>query len=1146
MFSVTCRKRFFSEMEAALNLNVVLPNGTCHRMKCGSSTFVRDVIDLVVGRLGAGHRIYRAAYALKLKAPATETSNSSRAASWLLKDLTVLRALEKFYTVSSLSQDEFFVELRVRYMPNDFRELLLKDRTTFSFLYDQIRSDYLQLNCDVDQTVAVHLACIQIRRLFRDIQHRTVEKKTNLDYLEKEVGMKKFFSKRLLDSTKPKVLRRIMQDVYKQYECVSEDESMLKFFEMLHRVWNFDRETFNCGLGSRWTVPVELVIGPDVGIAYIADKSSSPIHVANFSQIRCIQTVTGEATDKGQVYLTVAGAAEPLVITTDEFSTAENIAEFVDGHCCLENSGVSCWKNQCTADASEVIEEDTDYSSLSNKSYEVDRKQINLLSIIGKGQFGDVHRGSYTIADGNTVEVAIKTCKEDCDLSVSEKFLEEAYIMQQFDHPHIIRLIGIISQSPICIIMELAYLGEMRSFLQNNKSKLKLHTLIMYCYQLSAALSYLEGKHFVHRDVAARNVLVSSEDCVKLADFGLSRSLTEQCYYKATKGKLPIKWMAPESINFRRFTTASDVWMFGVCMWEIMMFGVKPFHGVKNNDIISKIEGGERLPLPQDCPPGMYNLMCLCWSYEPSERPSISIVKTTLHEIFVEECQRHEDEAKRQIRRQNSNSTSDVDNEAVSTPPPKPARPSFPILPGFGSLSSLSSCSSFSLPSHAAITPRTSFDHASVVARTSDCRHTSDDLTYGSDVDLTAGDGQKDATVYAQYNPPLQPLGYIVAYTPEQLTNIVRDQYSHGPPSSMYHRPSPAFDTVSHTESDFSRASSQQSVSKQMHHQHQQQQAQDDAQWLQRTEDANRMSTATSSTDEDSFVDAASDLDLVKFSAKSDSLHASRTASQSSEESRNGDAPYTATAAVVCAVMDLCHAVQSSCPAENYTQLVKRIGLQLRQLIMSVDVELAVFPSTVVDSIVNRQKSANRAMASLVVAMRQAQQYSSTVVAGEYSRGMLAAARALALNAKQLFDILDDARTAVLPTLQRSPPDGATGDASMSELSVGSICSGLEQVEGVYDNTCKAVVHPLNDRPFVTSEMNCFDEASLINSDDDDDDEVQCDEDEFRNHPDVDMLSSEADRCLETEDQNDEDSDETDFDALLADMNSSLYLGELY
>lgn len=132
---------------------------------------------------------------------------------------------------------------------------------------------------------------------------------------------------------------------------------------------------------------------------------------------------------------------------------------------------------------------------------------------------------------------------------------------------------GICSDSPVWIVMELAKLGELRAYLQSNRSLLELETLLTFAFQLSTALSYLESKKYVHRDIAARNVLVSSETSVKLADFGLSRWMgQEQSYYRASKGKLPIKWMSPESINFRRFTTASDVWMFGkfvAFFWEI-------------------------------------------------------------------------------------------------------------------------------------------------------------------------------------------------------------------------------------------------------------------------------------------------------------------------------------------------------------------------------------------------------------------------------------------------------------------------------------------------------------------------------------------------------------------------------------------------
>lgn len=180
------------------------------------------------------------------------------------------------------------------------------------------------------------------------------------------------------------------------------------------------------------------------------------------------------------------------------------------------------------------------------------------------------------------------------------------------------------------LFQELARLGELRAYLRAHVKKLKLGTLLLYCYQLSTALSYLESKKFVHRDIAARNVLVSSQYCIKLADFGLSRWVEDQSYYHSSKGMLPIKWMAPESINFRRFTNASDVWMFGVCIWEILMLGVKPFQGIRNSDVISKLENGERLPLPINCPPRLYSLMSQCWAYEPSKRPDFKGIKETL------------------------------------------------------------------------------------------------------------------------------------------------------------------------------------------------------------------------------------------------------------------------------------------------------------------------------------------------------------------------------------------------------------------------------------------------------------------------------------------------------------------------------------
>ncbi len=190
-------------------------------------------------------------------------------------------------------------------------------------------------------------------------------------------------------------------------------------------------------------------------------------------------------------------------------------------------------------DYAEIVD-DGDYSTPAGKNYELCRLRITLDAIIGEGQFGDVFKGSYRTKDDQTLAVAVKTCKIESEGHMGDKFLEEAYIMQQFEHPHIIKLIGVCSDSPIWIVMELAKHGEMRAFLQNNRHRLDLATLVLYAYQLSTALSYLESKKFVHRDIAARNVLVSSHNCVKLADFGLSRWVEDQCYYKASKGKLPV------------------------------------------------------------------------------------------------------------------------------------------------------------------------------------------------------------------------------------------------------------------------------------------------------------------------------------------------------------------------------------------------------------------------------------------------------------------------------------------------------------------------------------------------------------------------------------------------------------------------------
>ncbi|KAL8623580.1 hypothetical protein ACOMHN_000185 [Nucella lapillus] len=686
-------------------LKVHLPNGGFNMVKYGEATDVKDIIRLVVGRLAAGERYFGRCFALKL------TNASTRHGYWLHNDLTMYQVRQKYE--GKHPPDDLRYELRVRYLPRSFQELYSRDKVTFYYLYDQVRSDYMRdLAEKVELDVAIRLGCIEMRRFFKDMPQVALDKKSNFEYLEKEVGLKRFLPKNIIESMKPKALRKLIQNHFRQYAQLSESECVYKFFETLFTVGNFNQERFKCALGCGWSIDVEIVIGPDVGISYLTGKASSPTHMAEFDQVQSIQTVSGEE-GKGLLQLKIAGATEPLTITCLCLDTAEDIADLIDGYCRLiHNMAKTLWTrkdefiprvpkpsvgklrqetiapNERISDYAEIVEEEGDYSTPDgvrnsrvlnrekSRDYEIQREHIKLVEILGEGQFGDVYKGMYFDREDLQVPVAVKTCKETSEETMTEKFLEEAYIMQQFDHPHIVKLIGICSESrPVWIVMELAKHGEMRAYLQSNQARLELVTLIMYSYQLSTALSYLESKKFVHRDIAARNVLVSSHDTVKLGDFGLSRWVEEQSYYKASKGKLPIKWMAPESINFRRFTTASDTWMFGVCLWEIIMYGVKPFQGVKNNDVIGKIEAGERLPLPKGCPLSLYNLMCVCWQYEPSKRPSFADLKTWLYEILEEERHRQTEEMHRDNRRGHRISwTGGSIASDEESPPPKPTR----------------------------------------------------------------------------------------------------------------------------------------------------------------------------------------------------------------------------------------------------------------------------------------------------------------------------------------------------------------------------------------------------------------------------------------------------------------------------------------
>ncbi|XP_015113268.1 focal adhesion kinase 1 isoform X5 [Diachasma alloeum] len=982
-------------------LKVHLPNGGFNVVKFGDAIDVKGIISLVTSRLAVGTRHYRNLYAMRLHHLA------SSECYWLHQDTTMFQVQEKYERKHPHS--EWRYELRVRYLPQNLSDLYEKDRVTFYYYYDQVRNDYLNANhSSLDQDTSVQLCCLEIRYFFKDMPQVALDKKSNLEYLEREIGLHKFLPRSVLNGMKPKTLRKLIQQHFKKVAVLTELECMFKFFDLLRLHYGFDQERFVCALGSSWSIPVELIIGPDLGISCMAHGGgTTSTRIAEFSQIQSIQTLISDCKEhaKASIKLRVAGAAEPLSITCSSLDQAESLADLIDGYCrvvtgsntSLWNRKAAPWKNYpCPCkdahppkyrqdgtdspeknsgktgtivfeDYAEIIDEEGDYSTPAARDYEIVRNQVELGEIIGEGQFGNVHKGSYKARDGQITAVAVKTCKVDADLATAEKFLEEAYIMQQFEHPYIIRLIGVCSEAPIWLVMELARLGEMRAYLQSNKHRLDLATLLLYTFQLSTALSYLECKKFVHRDIAARNVLVSSHTCVKLADFGLSRWVEDQSYYIASKCKLPIKWMAPESINFRRFTTSSDVWMFGVCMWEILMLGVKPFQGIKNNEVIRKLENGERLALPDRCPPRLYSLMSQCWSYEPSKRPTFKDIRENLHEILLEEKHQQQETMKRENRRVQAMSW------GADDAPPKPSR----------HLQSSDSSSSAAAAAAAAA--------------------------------ATAAAAQTTTAVVAAAVAPVVPVStYIVAQSPEVLAHLMKENQERGFPRKTL---SPIFQNpISDTTSIIEE---QKSLEKRLSEQARQ--SEEDGRWLAREE--KRLSIATSGDES-----ASPPIPRSITESPTQDAHSTNTSSLGSEKGdnkiiivkkleptptadldRSNDKVYDCTTNVVRAVMFLSQGVQQN-KAEQYLELVRKVGIELRSLLSSVDVLINILPMNAHREVEMAHKVLSKDMADLVSAMKLAQTYSSTTLDAEYRRGMLAAAHVLAMDAKNLLDVIDSIR----------------------------------------------------------------------------------------------------------------------------------------
>lgn len=263
--------------------------------------------------------------------------------------------------------------------------------------------------------------------------------------------------------------------------------------------------------------------------------------------------------------------------------------------------------------------------------WEIERNEIELIKLLGKGNFGEVYYGKWR----NNTEVAVKTLREGT--MSTQAFLEEACIMKKFRHKRLVALYAVCSkEEPIYIVQEYMNKGSLLDFLRKDEGKsLAFEDLIYIAAQVASGMEYLESKLLIHRDLAARNVLIGDNNIAKICDFGLARVIEDNEYCPKQGSRFPVKWTAPEAIIFGRFSIKSDVWSYGILLMELFTYGQVPYPGMHSREVIEQIEHGYRMPKPasHQLPDDIYRLMLKCWDNEPANRPTFEFL-THYFELF--------------------------------------------------------------------------------------------------------------------------------------------------------------------------------------------------------------------------------------------------------------------------------------------------------------------------------------------------------------------------------------------------------------------------------------------------------------------------------------------------------------------------------
>ncbi|XP_078379856.1 uncharacterized protein LOC144662795 [Oculina patagonica] len=300
------------------------------------------------------------------------------------------------------------------------------------------------------------------------------------------------------------------------------------------------------------------------------------------------------------------------------------------------------------------IPNSSDYMPLhpSTRSWEIRREQVNIIKNIGNGAFSQVAKATAKNIHGNQdVTVAVKMLKDNAPDSDRKDLLSELELMKKLKpHPHVITLMGCVTETdPLLVLIEYVPYGDLLGYLRksrglndtyfNNpdrkpKTNLTSQQLMSFAWQIADGMTYLSSRKIIHRDLAARNVLVGEGEKCKVTDFGMARNVyQDDIYTKESRGRLPVKWTAYEALVYGTYTTQSDVWSYGVLLYEILTIGGSPYPGVNARQIVPKLQEGFRMPKPKHVDSKFYQIMLNCWEQKPSDRPTFPKLKETMKGI---------------------------------------------------------------------------------------------------------------------------------------------------------------------------------------------------------------------------------------------------------------------------------------------------------------------------------------------------------------------------------------------------------------------------------------------------------------------------------------------------------------------------------